>query len=363
MLFIQLDLQFFSGEKTEKATPRRRQESRKKGQVLKSMDLNTAVMLLLSFGFLKLYGPTILSQAHSLFYTFFTQYILVVPEINNLRDVVFYVLSVFVVILLPVMAVCFVAAAAINYAQVGILFTTEPLQMKLSKIDPIQGFKRIYSLRALVEFIKSILKILFVGAVTFSFLYFNLQEILILSQVPIVESLEVIFNLMINIGLVGGLVLIILSVFDYMYQKYDYEKQLRMSKQDIKDEYKKTEGDPLVKSRIKQKQREMAMRRMMAEIPNADVVITNPTHYAVALKYDDSKADAPIVVAKGVDYVAMKIRQIAQANGVHTMENRPLARALHDQTELNQPIPEEFFKAVAEILAYVYRLKNKVTAR
>ena len=173
MLFIQLDLQFFSGEKTEKATPRRRQESRKKGQVLKSMDLNTAVMLLLSFGFLKLYGSTILSQAHSLFYTFFTQYILVVPEINNLRDVVFYVLSVFVVILLPVMAVCFVAAAAINYAQVGILFTTEPLQMKLSKIDPIQGFKRIYSLRALVEFIKSILKILFVGAVTFSFLYFK----------------------------------------------------------------------------------------------------------------------------------------------------------------------------------------------
>ena len=282
---------------------------------------------------------------------------------NNLRYVFFYVLSVFVVILLPVMAVFFVAAAAINYAQVGILFTTEPLQMKLSKIDPIQGFKRIYSLRALVEFIKSILKILFVGAVTFSFLYFNLQEILILSQVPIVESLEVIFNLMINIGLVGGLVLIILSVFDYMYQKYDYEKQLRMSKQDIKDEYKKTEGDPLVKSRIKQKQREMAMRRMMAEIPNADVVITNPTHYAVALKYDDSKADAPIVVAKGVDYVAMKIRQIAQANGVHTIENRPLARALHDQTELNQPIPEEFFKAVAEILAYVYRLKNKVTAR
>lgn len=363
MPFIQLDIQFFSGEKTEKATPRKRQESRKKGQVLKSQDLNTAVMLLFGFGFLKIYGPTIISESKNLFQIFFTQYILIVPEINNLREALFYILNFLMVVLLPVMVLCFVAAALVNYAQVGFLFTTEPLQFKLSKIDPIQGFKRIYSLRALVELVKSILKIVFVGTVTFSFLYFNIEDVIQLSQIPLVRALQTVFNLMINIGLVGGLALIILSVFDYMYQKFDYEKQLRMSKQDIKDEYKKTEGDPLIKSKIKQKQREMAMRRMMAEIPNADVVITNPTHYAVALKYDETKADAPIVVAKGVDHVALKIRQIAQANDIYMIENRPLARALHDQTELDQPIPEEFFKAVAEILAYVYRLKNKVGAK
>lgn len=361
MPFIQLDIQFFSGEKTEKATPRKRQDSRKKGQVLKSQDLNTAVMLLISFGFLKVYGPTIISESRNFFQTFFTQYILITPEINNLREVLFYLINFLVITLVPMMAVCFIAAAAINYAQVGFLFTTEPLQFKLSKIDPIQGFKRIYSLRALVEFVKSILKIVFVGAVTFFFLFLNIEEVIILSQIPVVKALEIIFNLLVNIGLVGGITLIILSVFDYMYQKYDYEKQLKMSKQDIKDEYKKTEGDPQIKSRIKQKQREMAMRRMMAEIPNADVVITNPTHYAIALKYDEGKADAPIVVAKGVDYVALKIRQIAKAHDIYTIENRPLARALHDQTDLNQPIPEEFFKAVAEILAYVYRLKNKVS--
>ena len=151
-----------------------------------------------------------------------------------------------------------------------------------------------------------------------------------------------------------------LGLLDYFYQKYDFEKNLRMSKQDIKDEYKNSEGDPLIKSKIKQKQREMAMSRMMQEVPNADVIITNPTHYAVALKYDENKLDAPYVVAKGVDFVAQKIKLVAKENEVITIENRPLARALYSQTEIGDAIPEEFFKAVAEILAFVYRTKKMI---
>ncbi|MCY7801442.1 EscU/YscU/HrcU family type III secretion system export apparatus switch protein, partial [Bacillus haynesii] len=161
-------------------------------------------------------------------------------------------------------------------------------------------------------------------------------------------------------GVSAAVALIFLAVLDYLYQKFDYEKNIRMSKQDIKDEYKKTEGDPLIKSKIKQKQKEMAMRRMMQEVPKADVIITNPTHYAVALKYDENKMDAPFILAKGVDLMALKIRQIAKEHDVMTVENRPLARALYDQVEIDQAVPEEFFKAVAEILAYVYKTKQKI---
>ncbi|MFF2907154.1 EscU/YscU/HrcU family type III secretion system export apparatus switch protein, partial [Bacillus velezensis] len=151
-----------------------------------------------------------------------------------------------------------------------------------------------------------------------------------------------------------------LAGLDYLYQRFDYEKNIRMSKQDIKDEYKKSEGDPIIKSKIKQKQREMAMRRMMQEVPKADVIITNPTHYAIALKYDEKKMDAPYIVAKGVDHLALKIRQIAKEHDVMTIENRPLARALYDQVDIDQAVPEEFFKVIAEILAYVYKTKQKV---
>jgi flagellar biosynthetic protein FlhB len=181
-----------------------------------------------------------------------------------------------------------------------------------------------------------------------------------LSQKDLHEGLGFLGNLTIQMGLIAGLGLLFLSVFDYLYQKYDYEKNIRMSKHDVKDEYKKSEGDPLIKSKIKQKQREMAMHRMMQDIPQADVIITNPTHYAIALKYDENKLDAPYVLAKGVDFVALKIKEVAAANNISTMENKPLARAIYSQSEIGDAIPEEYFQAVAEILAFVYRLKNQV---
>lgn len=357
---ITLDLQFFAGEKTEKATPKKREDSRKKGQVAKSQDVNTAIVLLGVFMFLSFAGSylkdiVIYIMSHS-----FQELMLMELTEANIMTIFIAILKELVLFLGPIMLVAMFAGVLSNYMQVGFLFSTEAIQPKLEKINPLKGFKRIFSIRAIVELFKSILKIGFVGLVTFGILWNRIDEILILSQKSVGAALVTIGSLTVQMGLYASGALLFLSVLDYLYQKYDFEKNIRMSKQDIKDEYKNIEGDPLIKSKIKQKQREMAMRRMMQEVPNADVVITNPTHYAVALKYDESKSDAPYVVAKGVDFLAQKIKLIAKEKDVITVENRPLARALYSQAEIGDTIPEEFFKAVAEILAYVYRTKNKI---
>lgn len=357
---ITLDLQFFAGEKTEKATPKKRQDSRKKGQVAKSQDVNTAVVLLGVFSFLAFAGSylkdiVIYVMSHS-----FQEFMLMELTEANIETIFLAILKELVLFLAPIMLVAMIAGVLANYMQVGFLFSTEAIQPKLEKLNPLKGFKRIFSVRAIVELFKSILKIGFVGLVTFLVLWNRIDEILILSQKSVGAALVTMGSLTVQMGLFASGALLFLSALDYFYQKYDFEKNIRMSKQDIKDEYKNMEGDPLIKSKIKQKQREMAMRRMMQEVPNADVVITNPTHYAIALKYDESKSDAPYVVAKGVDFVAQKIKLIAKEKDIITVENRPLARALYSQTEIGDVIPEEFFKAVAEILAYVYRTKNKI---
>jgi flagellar biosynthesis protein FlhB len=360
MELLQLDLQFFSGEKTEKATPRKRQEVREKGQVAKSADVNAAAVLLAGFFVLLVSGHMYQEKVLTIFRQTFQHYMLLDITVDTVHSVFLDVLKESAFIVGPVFLAAMVAGLAANFMQVGFLFTTEPLKMKISKLDPIQGFKRIFSLRAIVELLKSVLKIIIVGLVTFLVLWFQIDEILSLTHKSLGASLSSIGNITVKMGLYASAALLVLAFLDYLYQRYDFEKNIRMSKQDIKDEYKKTEGDPLVKSKIKQKQREMAMKRMMQEVPKADVVITNPTHYAVALKYDDEKMDAPVVIAKGVDYVALKIKELAKEHDVVTVENRPLARALFSQTEIGDAIPEEFFKAVAEILAYVYRLKNKI---
>lgn len=357
---LQLDLQFFAGEKTEKATPKKRQDSRKKGQVAKSQDVNTAISLLAVFGFLFIGASFMGKHILEFFQQSLQSYMLMPVTEANLKVIVFEVMQRLVYILGPVMLVALLAGLAANYLQVGFLLTGEPIKPKLEKIDPIKGFKRIFSLRAIVELLKSMLKISFVGAATFIVLWSNIEDVLKLSFKSVADALQTVGVLTLKMGLIASLALLFLAILDYLYQKYDFEKNIRMSKQDIKDEHKNIEGDPLIKSQIKQRQREMAMRRMMQEVPQADVVITNPTHYAIALKYDEDKLDAPYVVAKGVDYLAQKIKYVAGENEVTMIENRPLARALYDQAEIGDPIPEEFFKAVAEILAYVYRMKNKL---
>lgn len=360
MIKYRLDLQFFAGEKTEKATPKKRQDVRKKGQTAKSQDINTAVILLFVFAVLIFLGPSIIQNFLNIFLMTFEKYFLMDLTENSLETIAIETFLQLLKIIAPIFLVAIIAALIANYIQVGVLFTGEPLKMKLEKLDPIKGFKRIFSLRAIVELVKSILKVSIIGVIGFVFLQNNLPEILNLITSTPANSLAAVASVAGKMGLYMGGALLFIAILDYMYQKYDFEKNIRMSKQDIKDEHKNIEGDPLIKSRIKQRQREIATRRMMEEVPKADVVITNPTHYAVALKYDESKADAPIVVAKGVDFIAQKIKLIAKENDVVTVENRPLARSLYAETEIGQEIPEQFFKAVAEILAYVYRVQKKV---
>lgn len=358
MNLLRLDLQFFAGEKTEKATPRKKQDARKKGQVAKSADVNTAISLLAIFLSFLFIGAFMRDRILLMMRGTFQDYLLIELSDQNVHDLFITLAYQSAIILAPVMGVALVAGILANYLQVGFLFSTEAIQMKLNKLDPIQGFKRIYSMRAIVELLKSLLKITFVGFVTFSVLWLDIENVLRLSHMTVEQSLIYIATLTVKMGLFASAALLLLSLLDYLYQRYDYEKNLKMSKQDIKDEYKKSEGDPLIKSKIKQRQREMAMRRMMQDVPNADVVITNPTHYAIALKYDETKMDAPFVVAMGVDLVAQKIKEIAKANDVVMVENRPLARALYAQVDIGQAIPDEFFQAVAEIIAYVYQAKS-----
>lgn len=361
LLEMRLDLQFFAGEKTEKATPKKRQDSRKKGQVLKSADVTSAIVLLAVFIFLFFSAGFLRTEIFSFFNVTFTKYMLIETlTIETAVEIYKDLLIEMAIILLPIMGVAVVAAIAANFFQFGLLFTTEPLKFDLKKIDPIQGLKRIFSLKAIIELLKSLLKISFIGSVTTLIIWMNLEQVLSLSFKTPWDTLSTIGWLTAMMGIAASSVLLFISVLDFFYQRYDYEKNLKMSKQDIKDEHKNSDGDPIIKSRIRQRQREMAMRRMMQEVPSADVVITNPTHFAIALKYDDDSMDAPIVVAKGADFVAQKIKLIARENDVVMVENRPLARAMYDQVEIGQRIPDEFFKAVAEVLAYVYRIKQKI---
>ncbi|ANX12300.1 flagellar biosynthesis protein FlhB [Fictibacillus arsenicus] len=356
----QMNLQYFSQEKTEKATPKKRQESRKKGQVAKSADINAAFVLFVSVMFLSFMGGWMGERLKHLFmYSLDKKLLYDVTETSIPK--LFWELSIEVAIILaPVMIAAMAAGVIGNYLQVGFLLSTEAIQMKLERINPLSGFKRIYSVRALAELSKSMLKILMIGGVTFFILWMERDVYLRMSLVSIEASLPVFGGLAIKMGFAASLVLLFLAFLDYMYQKYDFEKNIRMSKQDIKDEYKKSEGDPKIKGKIKEKQRQMAMRRMMQEVPKADVIITNPTHYAICLKYDDSGMDAPVVVAKGVDLIAQRIKEIGKEHNVVTVENKPLARTLYARVDIGQVIPEDLFKAVAEILAFVYRIKKKV---
>lgn len=356
---LRLDLQFFAGEKTEKATPKKREDERKKGRVAKSQDVNTALILLFSFIILGAFGSFMADHMKNMYTNVFTTYIHWEVTTESVQRVFRELLSTFFYIIGPIMLVAFVISIAANLLQVGFLFTTEPLKFDLKKIDPIQGAKRIFSIRALVELLKSFLKITFIGTITFTVIWLFKDDILMLAFKKPESAVAFFGQVTIIMGIAATIALIFLAILDYLYQRYDYEKNIRMSKQDIKDEHKNIEGDPLIKSKIREQQRQIAMRRMMEEIPQADVVITNPTHYAVAIKYDESVADAPIVVAKGKDNIALKIIDQAKKHGVATVENKPLARALYRDVEIDESIPEQFFQAVAEVLAYVYALENR----
>lgn len=357
-------LQFFAEEaqeKTEKATPRKREEVRKRGQVAKSSEVSTAFILILVFILLNFMGQWILTRLENVYTATLSnsaaQGELSIHEVQWL----FTTLSLeAATVVTPVMAMALVAGLLGNFIQIGFLFSTEPLKMKLERINPIRGFKRIFSLRSLVELIKSLIKITLIGSVVIILLMLRREELFRLAQMDIRQSLALIAKYTFQVGLAVGVVLLFLALLDYLYQRYEFEKNIRMSKQELKEEHKRIEGDPLIRSKIRERQRQMAMRRMMQEVPLADVVVTNPTHYAVALKYEAKEMSAPKVMAKGTGYVALKIKEIAQEHDVPIVENKPLARTLYEQVEIGEEIPEHLFEIVAEILAYVYRLKGKV---
>lgn len=355
-----LDLQFFAGEKTEKATPQKRQESRKKGQVAKSAEIPAALIMLGGIMLLSFLGGWMLDQILAIYRVNFSQYIGWEWTPKNIRTLFEQMTINAMKILAPIMGAAIVFGFFGNFIQVGSLFTTDPLMAKLERIDPIQGAKRIFSMRALVELAKSLLKIAIISVAAFSVLWSEKDELFLLSQKSIGYSLSYIGSLVIQMGIVASIILLVLAIFDFMYQKYEFEKGIRMSKQDIKDEYKKAEGDPLIKSKIKEQQRQMSMNRMIQDLPNADVLITNPTHYAIAIQYDAETMEAPMVIAMGKDHLALKIKEKAKELGIVTMENKPLARALYQQVEVGDSVPEELFLAVAEVLAYIYRLKGKI---
>lgn len=359
MLRYRLDLQLFAGEKTEKATPKKRQDARKKGQIAKSQDVSGSLILLSAFLGLLAFGGYIKERLIFLYSdVFYHRLTMDITQENVMTMFRSYGIQI-LLLLAPIFLVVVVIAAIANYAQVGFLMSGEGLKLKFSKLNPIQGFKNIFSMRSVVEFLKSILKLTVIGYLVFSTLWGSRDYISSLSKVTAEAAFHFTAQIMLNMGIKIAVALFVLGILDYMYQKYDHEKKLKMSKQDIKEEYKKMEGDPLIKGKIRERQRRMALQRMMQEVPKADVIITNPTHFAVALKYDGSQMDAPQVVAKGQDYVALRIKEIAKEHGVITMENRPLARALFQRSEIGDVIPADLFQAVAEVLAYVYKMKGK----
>lgn len=358
---LSLDLQFFSGEKTEKATPQKRQESKRKGQVAKSAELPSALIMIGGILLLSFLGGWMLDQVLAIYRINFTEYIAWDWSEKNVRALFEGMTMNAMKLMAPIMLAAIIFGILGNFIQVGAMFTTDPLMMKLDRLDPIQGAKRIFSIRALVELAKSLLKISIIGFAAFTVLWGEKEELFLLSQKSLTESLSFLGGLTLKLGITASIILLVLAILDYMYQKYEFEKNIRMSKQDIKDEYKKSEGDPLIKQKIKERQRSMSMNRMIQDLPNADVLITNPTHYAIAIQYNAETMAAPKVIAMGKDHLALKIKEKAKELDIVIMENKPLARALYAQVEVGDSVPEDLFLAVAEVLAYIYRLKGKIS--
>lgn len=358
-----LDLQLFAdsgtGEKTEKATPRKKDEARKKGQVSRSQDLNGAIILIAGMAAVFATGPYMLEEIE-----IFTRLYLgerTREQIDQAWVMAMLIESSMLMakVCLPVMAASFVAALVSSLVQVGFMVSPEALMPKPSRLNPIEGFKNKFSLRAIVELLKSLAKVGVTGYIVYTVMEDNFFILPRFMDMGINNIISALGAILLELALKVAVVFVIIGIIDLIYQRYEYEKSLKMSKYDIKQEYKQVEGDPMIKSKQRQIQREISMRRMMAEVPKADVVITNPTHYAVVLRYEAETMDAPTLVAKGQGFVALKIREIAEISGVTIYENPPLARMLYASVEIGQTVPEDLYQAVAEVLAFVYKQQKR----
>jgi flagellar biosynthetic protein FlhB len=363
-MMLTLNLQFFAedsgaGEKTEQPTSRKREKSREEGQVAKSNEITTAFLLISIFYTLKIFGPWAAEQLIIVMREAFTLFKYESMDILLAQQIYLYFVEKMLFVILPILGVSFIVAFVANIAQVGWKPSLKPLKPKLNRLSPIQGFKRMFSMRTLVELLKSILKIAIILLIVYLTLVDFENMIYNFYRLPVFDGYVMIINTVLDMAIKVGMYFIIVATIDFAYQKYKHEKDLKMTKQEVKDERKMIDGNPEIKGKIRQKMREAAMRRMMQDIPKADVVITNPTHFAIAIAYDENQFGAPRVLAKGADLVAARIREQAKEFEVEIVENKLLARTLYYTVEIGQEIPPELYQAVAEVLAFVYSLKNR----
>lgn len=367
-LILPYNLQWFAdgegGEKTEPATQKKLDDARKEGKVAKSKDLTQGIDLLVLFLLIKVFVSYMGERFMGLFDSTLGRMAEFISV--NQKDVSMAafatvlnnaILELFMIIW-PFLVFGFVVTFIVSVYQVGWKVTAKPMEPKLSKFNPINGFKRIFSKDSLFELVKAIVKVAVIAYVAYTNIVDEADNLFILYEISLNQAIALVGNIIIDFGIQISVIFIVIGLVDYFYQKWKFSEDMKMTKQEVKDEYKNTEGDPQIKGRIRQKMREASQRRMMQDVPKADVVITNPTHFAVAIKYDAEVSKAPVVVAKGEDYLAQKIKEVARENNVEIVENKPLARMLYHNVDIGAEIPPELYQAVAEVLAMVYHMKN-----
>lgn len=370
-LVLKYNLQFFAkdgpgGEKTEPATQKKLSDARKEGQVAKSKELVNAVSLFVLFLIIKFYAPSIgtsLMQCFEDCYKLFSIIIgdrRIAPNNNLLIAAIGKAGLDILWILLPVLLITCIVAFLSNAVQIKWKVTAKPLQPKLSKISPMGGFKRIFSAKQVIELIKSIAMIAVIAYVVYDTVKKNFEVLFTFYDITLKQAIQLTGQIIVDLGIKISAIFLIIGFADLFYQKFKFKEDMKMTKQETKDEYKQTEGDPQIKGQIRRRMQEASRRRMMQALPEADVVITNPTHFAVALKYDTSVSKAPVVIAKGADYLAFQIKDKAKEYHIEIVENKPLARLLYHNVEVGEEIPPELYQAVAEVLAFVYSLHHKI---
>lgn len=368
-LLLEYNLQFFAkdgpgGEKTEDATPKKLTDARKDGQVAKSKELGNGVALLALFLTLKYFIGTVGTQFIETFYYVYSRIPEMITMVNGgisvklFASLIMQLMGKILLMLLPFFIVAVVVAFVTDLVQVKWKPTTKPLQPKFNKLDPIKGFKRFFSKEKLMELLKSLIKIFMTTYLAYSTIKDQFNALYLLYDMTLLGSIQAIGDIVINLGIKVSFFYLILGLADYLYQKYKFKEDMKMTKQEVKDEMKNSEGDPQIKGKQRRRMQEASRRRMMSALPQADVVITNPTHFAVALKYDTDICPAPYVIAKGEDYLALKIKETAKEYGIPIEENKPLARMLYHNVDIGTAIPPELYQVVAEILAAIYKSKN-----
>ncbi len=344
-------------EKTEEPTAKKIEDARKEGNVPKSQDTSGVMTLFVAILAILMLFPYMSNHLILLFKYYFSLIGMPIEKVDMI-EIAIVTIKEFLLIIMPLAVAVAIAGVIAALAQFGFLFTTKAIMPDFKKIDPIKGTKNLFSVKKLIEGLKITLKSFTTLGVGFIFFLYYITELPTVALFGLGEQLDWLKDKMIVIAFVMLLIIFVFAMIDIVIVRKQYFDGLKMSKQEIKDEMKNMEGDPLIKGKIRQIQMEASRKRMMAEVPNADVVITNPTHYAVALKYEETKR-APIVIAKGMDNIALQIKKIARENDVHIVQNPPLARSLYAEVEVDRQIPEEFFAAVAEVLAYVYNMNKK----